>query len=165
MKPIPVQAADKGIGIEQASHGMKISSHLFDLRNAISWNGPIRPNRFLEEKKWPPRQMMTSVNTMSSLSLELNNDNNTDKRFRSDSNYHRISSNSFQHPQFGLDKVINQLALSHVFPLLKSSSFMSDDCLPTWFTSHQVSVKHTLHLIYFLGCDAVDNRASKGTKR
>lgn len=129
MKPIPVQAADKGIGIEQASHGMKISSHLFDLRNAISWNGPIRPNRFLEEKKWPPRQMMTSVNTMSSLSLELNNDNNTDKRFRSDSNYHRISSNSFQHPQFGLDKLTTVLAKERRDEMVENIDIMSSSCM------------------------------------
>ncbi|KAI3848445.1 hypothetical protein MKX03_007783 [Papaver bracteatum] len=68
IKPIPVQAADKGIGIDPASHGgVKTSSHLFDLRNAISGNGPIKPSQFLEEKKWPPRQMMTSVSTMKSM--------------------------------------------------------------------------------------------------
>lgn len=39
---------------------MKISSmnsHVFDVRNLISGKGPpIRPSRFLEEKKWPPRE-------------------------------------------------------------------------------------------------------------
>ncbi|MCL7044339.1 hypothetical protein MKW94_009182 [Papaver nudicaule] len=128
-KPISVQPTGKDIGIGQASHGMKIPSHLFDLRNAISGNGPMRPSRFLEEKKWPPRQMMggnqpkvvsadmfsspdsavvrrmeytSSIDTMSSLSLKLNT---TEKPFGYDVNDHRIISSCFQHPQFELDKL------------------------------------------------------------
>ncbi|KAI3950237.1 hypothetical protein MKW92_030819 [Papaver armeniacum] len=122
-KPIPVQAPGKCIGIVQASHGMKMSSHLFDLRNAISGNGPIRPNQFLEEKKWPPRQMLTSVNTMSS---ELNN---TDKCFRSDSNHHRISSNCFQHPQFGLAKLTTVLAKERRDEMVENLEIMSSSCI------------------------------------
>ncbi|XP_042520395.1 uncharacterized protein LOC122093908 [Macadamia integrifolia] len=33
------------------------TSNLFDVRNAITGIGPIRHSRFLEEKKWPPREM------------------------------------------------------------------------------------------------------------
>lgn len=34
------------------------SSHLFDVREAVTRNGPIRPSRFLEERKWPPPEMI-----------------------------------------------------------------------------------------------------------
>lgn len=34
------------------------SSHLFDVRDAITGNGPIRRSQFLEEKKWPPRDII-----------------------------------------------------------------------------------------------------------
>ncbi|KAI3961409.1 hypothetical protein MKX01_004078 [Papaver californicum] len=128
MKPNSVQAAGKGIGIAQASHGMKISSQLFDLRKAISGNGPIRPSQFLEEKKWPPRQMMTSMNTMSSSSLKLNN--TAEKQFRSDLNDHRISSSCFQNPQFGLDKLITVIANERRDEMVENiESMSSSSCI------------------------------------
>ncbi|KAK9922772.1 hypothetical protein M0R45_031219 [Rubus argutus] len=42
------------------NHGSIIrSSHMFGAREAMTRvNGPIRPSRFLEEKRWPPREMI-----------------------------------------------------------------------------------------------------------
>ncbi|KAM5578345.1 two-component response regulator ARR18 [Rosa sericea] len=35
------------------------SSHMFSVKEAMTRvNGPIRPSRFLEEKRWPPREMI-----------------------------------------------------------------------------------------------------------
>ncbi|KAI3991452.1 hypothetical protein MKX01_000539 [Papaver californicum] len=127
VKPIPVQATGKGIGMVQASHGMKKSSHLFELRNAISGNGPIRPSQFLEEKKWPPRQMMTSMNTMSSLSLKINN--TAGNRLRPDLNDHRISSGCFQHPQFGLDKLTKATTNERRDEMAENIESMSSSCI------------------------------------
>ncbi|KAI3912335.1 hypothetical protein MKW98_023204 [Papaver atlanticum] len=118
VKPTSVQAAGKD------NHGMRIPSHLFDLRNTISGNGPIKPSQFLEEKKWPPRQMMTS---MSSFSLKVGN--NTDKRFRSDLNDHRISSSCFQHPQFGLDKLTTVLANERRDEMVENIEIMIPSCI------------------------------------
>ncbi|KAJ7948447.1 Myb family transcription factor [Quillaja saponaria] len=37
------------------------SSHLFDVRDAITRNIPIRPSQFREEKKWPPRELINGI--------------------------------------------------------------------------------------------------------
>ncbi|XP_043700293.1 uncharacterized protein LOC122651014 [Telopea speciosissima] len=36
------------------------TSHLFDVRNAITGIGPTRRSHFLEEKRWPPREMIVN---------------------------------------------------------------------------------------------------------
>lgn len=35
------------------------SCHIYEVANAISRTPPIRPSRFLEDKKWPPQQVFT----------------------------------------------------------------------------------------------------------
>lgn len=43
------------------NHGSSIirSSQIFSAREAMTRvNGPIRPSQFLEEKRWPPREMI-----------------------------------------------------------------------------------------------------------
>lgn len=41
------------------NHGSNIrSSHIFHVREAITRDGPFRPSRFLEEKRWPPCELI-----------------------------------------------------------------------------------------------------------
>lgn len=37
-----------------------MTSHIYEVANAISRTTPIRPSRFLEDKKWPPHDFITT---------------------------------------------------------------------------------------------------------
>ncbi|XP_058095558.1 two-component response regulator ARR10-like [Magnolia sinica] len=40
------------------NNGKPSTSHLFDVRDAITGSGPIRSHQFIEEKRWPPRELV-----------------------------------------------------------------------------------------------------------
>ncbi|KAK9285092.1 hypothetical protein L1049_024277 [Liquidambar formosana] len=61
------------------------SSRRFDVRDAITENVPIKPSRFLEEKKWPPREMIgatyaTQPSTWSTRASTINKQNRSHTR-------------------------------------------------------------------------------------
>ena len=50
------------------------SSHLFDVRDAITRNGPFRSCQLLEEMKWPPRGVGGSQESDKHESLSISRD-------------------------------------------------------------------------------------------
>ncbi|XP_023533211.1 uncharacterized protein LOC111795167 [Cucurbita pepo subsp. pepo] len=47
-----------------------MTSHIYEVANAISRTTPIRPSRFLEDKKWPPHELISPHH------FRINNNNN-----------------------------------------------------------------------------------------
>ncbi|KAA8526285.1 hypothetical protein F0562_008512 [Nyssa sinensis] len=69
----------KETGLDLGLRGLRIfqngdesmSSNLYDMGDSITGNGPMRPSRFLEEKKWPPREMIRNQGTCGIGSLRF----------------------------------------------------------------------------------------------
>lgn len=54
-----ISLLSKNSGMQNYGSSIIRSSHMFSAREAMTRvNGPIRPSRFLEEKRWPPREMI-----------------------------------------------------------------------------------------------------------
>lgn len=67
-----ISLLSKNSGMQNYGSSIIRSSHMFSAREAMTRvNGPIRLSRFLEEKRWPPREMIGNHMTVRRHSLNI----------------------------------------------------------------------------------------------